>query len=49
MAECRHWIEYWEGDTHGACIYCFKRFEIRFRQRVPNNAPADSPATPLTE
>ena len=40
MPECRHWIEYYEGDTHGACIYCFKRFEIRFRQKVPNNAPA---------
>ena len=34
MAECRHLIEYWEGDVDGACKFCGKRFEIDFRKKA---------------
>ena len=37
-SECRHLIEYWEGDTYGTCQYCGQRFNIMHRKKGGHNA-----------
>ena len=34
MPECRHSLEYWQGERTASCVYCGKRFEILLRTKV---------------